>query len=590
MASPIAEEQKDKRTWLLGALACGLSALLYASSLRFDFVYDDRNQIVLNPLIRSWHNLGWLFKTDVWAFWNPLYVGNYWRPLFMVWLLLNHSLFGLSPAGWHALAVLTHAVATWFVFQLAVELSDDSLLALFAALIFAVHPSHIETVAWISGTTDSLMADFLLPSLICFVRGWKAATRKWAWYAGSSLLFACALLVKEPAVIFVPLVVVFAVLYSRPGWKTRIKEAALAVTPLLLVSAIYMTCRGAVLQGVGHDNLKMGLGDVLLSAPSLLWFYIKHLVWPVGLGLYYEIPPVQSPGLMKFWFPLFACLSVFIALVALCWLKRDRLCALGVAFLFLPILPVLYIPALPVDDFAHDRYLYLSSIGLALIVASLLRMLRWDAKRILGVPAFQFATVAVLVIALCASTASQQIYWASDVLLFRHAVDVAPGSANAFNNLGVALTTHGRMKEAMFAFEQVIKRNPKSYVALYNLGLGSFLNGKYPEAEDYLSRAVKIAPLESDQWAVLAEAQVHQKRFSQAEESIRNAIQIKPYKPGYQKVLAMALEGEGKGEEALEAARAELRASPEDSEAKALVSRLQTTVSARKPDTFSSQN
>ena len=574
----------------MGALSCGLSALIYAASLRFDFVYDDRNQIVLNPLIRSWHNLGWLFKTDVWAFWNPLYVGNYWRPLFMVWLLLNHSLFGLSPAGWHALAVLTHVVATWFVFQLALELSGDSLLALFTALIFAVHPSHIETVAWISGTTDSLMADFLLPSLICFIRGWKTTKRKWAWYAGSTALFACALLVKEPAVILVPLVVLFAILYSESGWRTRVKEAALALSPLLLVSAIYMGCRRAVLHGVGHDNLRMGLGDVLLSAPSLLWFYIKHLVWPVGLGLYYEIPPVQSPGVRKFWLPLFGCLLVLLALIAFCWRRKDRLSAFGVAFLFLPMLPVLYIPALPVDDFAHDRYLYLSSVGLALIAASLLRMLRGNRKRIFGIPAFQFAAAAVLVITLCAATASQQIYWASDVLLFRHAVDVAPGSANAFNNLGVALTAHGRMKEAMFAFEQVIKRNPKSYVALYNLGLGSFLDGNYPEAEEYLSRAVKIAPLESDQWAVLAEAQVHQKRFSEAETSIRNAIRIKPYKPGYQRVLAAALEGEGKAKEALEAAQIELKANPEDIDSKALVSRLQKKVSGRNPDNFSSQN
>lgn len=591
--TPITESaDRSPRTGLMAAAVGGLTAVLYAASLRFDFVYDDRNQILLNPLIRSWTNIWWLFKTDVWAFWNPLYVGNYWRPLFMVWLLFNHSLFALNPAGWHALAVLTHVVAVCFVFYLALELSEDALLAMFAALLFAVHPSHVETVAWISGATDSLMADFLLPSLLCFIRGWKsnASAKKWLWLLGSALLFGCALLVKETAVVLAPLAICYAVIFGDDSWKARLKRVGVAVLPLLAVCVIYMVCRRAVLHGVRHDNLQMSFGSILISSPALLWFYLKHLVWPFGLGLYYEIPPVQAVGWLNFWLPLLGCLIVGIGFAIFCWRRRDRLCAFGAVFLLLPILPVLYIPGLPIDDFAHDRYLYLPSIGFSLIVASLVRRLPWGSKTVFGVPATQFATAAVLIIGLCVGTASQQIYWASDVLLFTHAVEVAPGSANAFNNLGVALTARGRMKEARFAFEQVIKRNPNSAIALYNLGLGSFFDGDYSEADRYLSRAVKLAPLEADGWAVLAESQIHEDRFADAEASIRTAIQLRAFKPGYQRVLASALEGQGKTLEALKAAESELKRDPADPQTQQLLARIRGKLKAGNSDIFSSHN
>src|SRR5215813_14273453 len=112
-AIAVMSSEDQARSPYFATLACLTAALLYVATIRFDFVYDDGMQIVQNPLIRSWHNLPLLFKTDVWAFWHPQAVGNYWRPLFMVWALLCNSIFGLHPAGWHALAVLTHVIATY---------------------------------------------------------------------------------------------------------------------------------------------------------------------------------------------------------------------------------------------------------------------------------------------------------------------------------------------------------------------------------------------------------------------------------------------------------------------------------------------
>src|SRR5581483_5010963 len=99
------------------AVVVGIALVTYLATLRFGFVYDDHQQIVNDPLIRSWHNLPLLFKTDVWRFWHPTMVGNYWRPLFMLWLLLNYKLFGLTAAGWHISSVLVHTVASYLCYR-----------------------------------------------------------------------------------------------------------------------------------------------------------------------------------------------------------------------------------------------------------------------------------------------------------------------------------------------------------------------------------------------------------------------------------------------------------------------------------------
>jgi Tfp pilus assembly protein PilF len=560
----------------LPLFVCLLPALLYLGTLRFAFVYDDGIQILQNPLIRSWHNLPLLLRTDVWAFWYPNVPGHYWRPLFMIWLTLNHSLFGENPVGWHAAAVLTHVLATYFVYRLVNELSGDSVLSAYAALIFAVHPSHLETVAWISGATDSLMADFLLPALLCFIRGCKAASsQRWSNFTGAAVLYLCALLVKEPAVVMPAFALAYLVIWrpnhSRPS---PVKSAVLALLPLVLTSLVYLIARRSVLHSVDNPFLEISTGQLLVTIPSLLWFYVEHLLWPIGLGIFYEIPPVLHITGKNFWEPLCSLLVVLGGY--LWWIKRtkNRLITFAGVMLLLPILPVLYIPALPMDDFAHDRYLYLPCIGFAIILASLLRQIRLGQRQSFGLPSLQLGFAALIVIALSAATSAQQVYWASDLLLFNRAVQIAPGSANAFINLGTALTARGRMKEARFAYEQVIRRDPKSWMAQFNVGLSYFVDGNYPQAEAYLIQAALLRPTQSDVWAVLAESQNHQGKFAEAEVNIRQAIAVRSYKPGYQRVLALSLEGQGRRAEAIVAAETELRSHPDDKETQRILARL----------------
>lgn len=557
--------------WLIGAIPL----LLYLPTLRFEFVYDDTSQIVGNPLIQSWKNLPLLFHTDVWRFQNPLVVGSFWRPVFMAWLLLNHSLFGLRTWGWHAAAVAVYLVSVYLVYRLVRRLSGDPWLAAMASLLFAVHPAHLETVAWVSGSTDSLLSVFVLGSLLCLVRGCEnAGARRWGWLLCSLLLFALALLTKETAIIEPVLVAAYLLLFHRTDRHRFVRLAFGTVGAFLLTTVAYLLARRSVLGALSHSYLHMTFADALLTVPSVLWFYLKHLLWPVGLSVIYDAAPVIHLGWRNFWLPLLALAVVTIVLILYFVRTRERIAAFGALLLILPLIPALYVPALEPGNFLHDRYLYFPSIGFSMILASALRRIRFVRARVFGLPAAQVGIVAIMVVAGAAATSSQQVFWANDILLFSRAAEIAPANETAFTNLGTALAVRGHRKEARFAFEQVIRRNPNSWRAQYDLGLSYFVDGKYLEAEIYLQKAVELNPLEGDPAAALAEARIRQGQFAAAEPAILQAITVKPYQPGYRRVLALSLEGQGKLREALQAAQAELARQPADPETRSLVDRL----------------
>ncbi len=555
-------------------LIAAFAFVLYLGTFRFEFVYDDGMQIVNNPLILSWHNLPWLFKTDVWRFSNPLLVGNYWRPLFMVWLLFNHWLFGLNPAGWHITCSLLHAFATYFCFRLVHRVTDDPLISAIAALIFAVHPCHIETVAWVSGATDSLMTVFYVTSLLAFIKGWEQSTvRRWGWFVVSALLFGMSLLSKETATTLPVMVLGYVLLIGRregARWAEVIRRIAVPFGMYILIFALYWTGRNHALAGVTHSRVQIGVVPLLMTWPPLFLFYVKHLVWPVGLSIFYGTNIVSHAEWSRFWLPLVA--DVVLIASAATWLVRTGSKILAFAFLLLlvPLAPAFVFPSIFPVDFAHDRYLYLPCLGFAIVVGIALR----ETGTRLRSHRLPIAAAGVVVVLLSVASAIQMVYWANNVLLFDRATRIAPAFVPGYNALGEALATRGRMKEARFVMQQVVKADPQNPQALFNLGLGSFLDGNYTEAEQYLSRAASLNRGDSDTFGLLAESRIRLGKFAEAESDIRQAIRLKSYKPGYHRVLALSLEGQGKLSEALVAAEEEIRANPGDGETQAVLARL----------------
>ncbi len=550
-------------------IVVAVAILTYAATLRFGFVYDDHQQIIENPLIRSWRTLPLLFKTDVWRFWHPAMVGNYWRPLFMCWLLLNYKLFALHAAGWHLTSILVHATASYLCYRTVKVLSAHSTIALAASLIFAVHPAHLETVAWISGVTDSLMTVFFLAAVLCFLRGYRREVRPVPWLVTSSLLFGCALLCKETAAAL-PAVALAYVLLLGDETPDRARKALLSGALYFAVFVIYFIARRSALAGVGHSEFQIGIATLFLTWPSLLWFYISHLFWPVGLSVLYDRVPILHPDWRHFWLPLLALLGTIIGFLYAIGRNQRRLAAFATLLFAISLAPAFLLPALFPADYAHDRYLYLPCLGFAMLCGIVIERM-FSTKQMA-----KWVTLVLVIVALSVATSAQMVYWANDLLLFDRATKVAPGNLTAFNNLANALIQRGRTDDAVSIFRQILQANPNDWHALFNLGLYHFQTGNYTDAEGLLRRACDVKASDADTFALLADVLNRESKYAAAETAIRRALTLRPNKPGYRRVLAEALDGQGLRAQALEQLRVEVQEHPEEQQAVTLLRLLQS--------------
>src|SRR6266496_3930377 len=212
----------DRRALFLIVAA---TVLVYANSLSGAFVFDDTKQIAGNPALRSWNNIARAFTSDVWAFQRGTLTKDipppYYRPLFTVYLTINYQLFELWEPGWHLMNLLVHTGATVAVYFLLKRLSGDRVIAAIAALIFGLHPAHVESVSWISGIPDPLAALFFVPSLIWYLR-YRTEGRK-GFLVASVIAYGLSALCKETPLVL-PLVFIaweFARVQPKRSFNNR---------------------------------------------------------------------------------------------------------------------------------------------------------------------------------------------------------------------------------------------------------------------------------------------------------------------------------------------------------------------------------
>ena len=429
------------------------TAAAYLWTLRFGFVYDDLGQIVSNPLIQSWRNLPMYFRGNVWMQQSPL--GNYYRPVFLTWLLINRILFGLHPFFWHLTSILAHLGATALVYVLALRLTRDQTVAAISALIFGVHPAHIESVAWISGVPDPLLALLLIPAFLAFLDYREKAQGKY--FTTSVSLFALALLAKETAIIFPGLVIAFVLLTPGEPWKRRLQDSGKISVPFVVVILVYLVMRAAALSGLAHTTVAIPATISLYTAPSVLWFYIKHLLVPVHLSAFYDTPYVTHVSWRFLLAPLTGVLIAFTAVAIAWWKSRSHLVAFGAVWILLPLVPVLNLSLLPMGDFVHDRYLYLPSIGFALLVGMALANL--DAISI--APRYAAAaTAGVIAAAMIVGVIVQERPWQDDIPLYVHGMQIAPNNDLPRNKLAATFVARGMYDKGIRLYSFVLSVDP----------------------------------------------------------------------------------------------------------------------------------
>ena len=556
-----------RQALLLGAVLL-ITFLAYSGTMRFQFVYDDGAQIVYNPAVQSWKLVGRMFSEHVWSG----QVGatpNFYRPVFLLWCLLNFTAFGLKAAWWHLTTVGLHLVATALVYRLARRLGGDDFVAALAALIFGLHPIHVESVAWISGVTDPLMAVFVLGSFLTYLA--YRERRRWTALATSLVLYGLACLSKEPGIVLVALIAGHEWIAAAAGTKlrARIRGLMIPLAPYAAVAALYLAQRHAVLKAFGHAVVALPWYAVPLTWPELLWFYARKLVWPAGLSPFYDTPYVTRADVEHFWTPLAAVLAVAV-LVWLCVRRLGGEAAPGerrsprqmawiaLLWIMVPLLPVLDILSLEPHEMAHDRYLYLPCAGFAMLVAMAVRRLQMGEARVFGQPMARMAVVILLLALLGTGTAAQSVYWANDLLLYYRAVSIAPSSLSASRSLANALLQRGYYAEGIKIHEGLLRRDPNYWASYYSLGDAYYKQGRLPEAAAYMLRAAQLNPSHPQIFLYLGLLQLKLQQLPQAEGNVRTAIRMWPNTTGGNYVLGLVLEEEGKWSEAAEAFRREL--------------------------------
>ena len=548
--------------WIFLAVLLGVTFLCYLPALGYDFVYDDRLLILKNPQLLSWRFVPLFFREHFIAPVFPNAPANYYRPLLLIWMLLNRQVWGVSAAGWHACAIALHLAVTAEMFFIARRVFRGRFAAGVAAAIFGLHPVHVESVAWVMGMTESFSAVFFLGSLLCYMRALGEARR--GWYLASIALFAGAVLAKENAIVLPALVVAWEFFLGPPSGASATARALLqrgleSLRPAIphgIVAALYLGLRIVVLGALSHAAVALPPATQLGTIPLIILSYLKLLIWPVGLSAFYDVPYVTSFASRAFVLP-FAADVLVLALLGV-WAWKSRRAAFALVWLLVPLLPLLNLTVFPQGEVVHDRYLYLPSMGFALLAGLAINAFpekRTNARTELSP---RLIVSGVLLGVLGGATCYDRGFWKDNMTLFARGVTIAPRNNIAANNLANEFVARGEYQRALPLYERVLARDPDYGMAVYNLGLCYYELGQLEQAEGYLERAATLSPSDPDAYIHLGMTYLKMNRLEAAERAVRRAIALDPQGRGYHLALGVILKERGALEQALGEFRAEL--------------------------------
>jgi protein O-mannosyl-transferase len=530
-------------------LAMTLAA--YVETLWYSFVYDDDAQIVRNSYVQYWRHVPHYFISQVWAQEFQHAGGNYYRPLFLLWLRLNDAWFGLRPAGWHATAILLHLLATLLVYAVARKLTNQTSIAAFAALIFGLHPIHAEVVAWISAATESLCTVFVLAAFLAYLK--SRENNAAMWMTLSCVLYVFAVFSKETGIVLPLLVFAHCWIYAdgsaaeTRGAARRFITCMRAVVAYVPVALLYLAARRLVLRGLSHTLVPLNFRQTIFSIPSMVGFYVKKWFFPVRLNEFYDMP---YWGYVSFWHVVLPALVV-VALCVAIWMARKALGAREVEFslcwVIVSLLPVLDARLLPMDEMVHDRYFYLPSVGAALLVALVVDRLTRGRRgaAVFGFSMAQVVAVLALAATLGALTVRDAQYWVNDYILFRRAYQLAPLNPTARLNYGVELSTRWDFNGARVVFDRALAADPNDWRIEMNLARMAYLLKNYRESERLLLRAEQGNSGVPDVYSNLALTDLRLNRLDDALVNMRTAASLRPNDPAILYSYGVILEAEG---------------------------------------------
>ena len=538
-ASPLTEATSYSRQDGLAFLALGLLVVVsYLPAMLWGgFVWDDKI-LTSSQSVQDWSGLWRLWSGDAYTL-DDTIEGHYW-PLVYTTFWLEHKLWGFAPAGYHVVNVLLHLANALLLWHLLRRLAVPG--AWVVAAVFAVHPSHVESVSWVVERKDVLSGLFYLTAVLAWMRFVEQPNPRR--YACSLALYAAALLSKSIA-ITLP-----AALLIWHWWKQgRVTSSdLLRLVPFGVVGLVITVGDMSFYRSMEAVSFDYSLTERMLIASRALWFYAGKLLWPTDLAVIYPLWDIRVSDPLAWGYLITA-----VALVVVLWFFRPQLGRgplAGALFFAVALSPLLGF----VDygymqfSFVADRFQYLAGIGVMAAVigaatCGVLRLPRLWQKGALGV-----ATVALVVLGML--TWRQASIYRNDETFYRHIISLNPQARSAHLNLSMALYRQARHEEALEAARVAVEQRPDYSKAHANLG--EILNAlsRFEEAETHLRRAIALNPQEKNAHFNLGNTLCEQGRYEEALEAARVAVEQRPDFAEAHTTLGITLTGLGRFEEA----------------------------------------
>src|SRR5438874_6677754 len=444
-------------------------------------VLDDDAYVYSNPVVRNgltWAGVQWAFTTGHEANWHPL-----------TWLshMADVSLFGLNPAGHHATSLVLHVLDTLLLFVVFRDLTGARLRSFWVAALFAVHPAHVESVAWVAERKDVLSTAFWLGTMWAYGRWVRQRTA--GRYTVMLVFFAAGLMAK-PMLVSLPLVLLLIDFWPLQRFgRERMRSLITEKIPLFLLAATSSAVTFLV-QRAGGAVGTLEKYPLWARAGNAVLAYVKYLkifFWPVDLAVLYPHPGTSlSPG--KVLAAGLVLVGLTVGVVAL--KRRAPYLFVGWFWFVVTLLPVIGLVQVGFQAMA-DRYTYVSFIGLFVALAwgvpALAGRRRWAQSLV------RAAAVAVIVAAALAASAQVRL-WKNTETVFIHALATTKNNFVIENNFGDYLTNSDRAADALPHISEALRIRPDSFEAHVNMGRSLVALGRLDDSIPHFSRAARIDP------------------------------------------------------------------------------------------------
>jgi Flp pilus assembly protein TadD len=483
--------------------------------------------------------------------------------------MIDSQLFGMNAGGHLLVNALIHVANTLLVFWFLLRTTHTRWPSALVAALFALHPLHVESVAWASERKDTLSAFFGLLSLITYVRYAEApSSGRYVWTA---ITLGLGLLAK-PMLVTWPFVMLLLDYWPLRRFELTFRNEVATKLWLLVrekLPLFALVAASAVITSIAqsHGGAVRTFTDfpIALRLSNALVSYAKYLLltfWPNDLTVYYPFAPTGISA-----WRITGAAFLLIGITAFCLFQGKIRPYLTVGWLWFlgALVPVIGLVQVG-DQSMADRYFYIPSIGLFIAVVFGLADIA-NTRRV--APLLSAAIAGVFLLVLATLTNAQIHHWSDSFTLFKHTVAVAPPDIHIENGLGLAMGGNGRYDEAAAHFEKALQIRPDDYVSLLNMGATRYYQGRLAEAVEYYQSAIRSQPDAPKGHNLLGLALAMQNRKEAALDEMRRASELAPKDAEIRNNLGLALAGLGRIPEAIDQLHEALRLNPNNAEAHA---------------------